>query len=68
MCSDRPRWKRLISDPLVVHERISLITTIFSDSSQIKMVSDLSGDAARIFVDRITEVSCKVTFRPVEGG
>ena len=67
MCSDRPRWKRLISDPLVVHERISLIMMIFSDPNQVRVVSDLSGDVAQIFVDRISEVSPRVTFCPGEG-
>ncbi|KAF9644879.1 kinase-like protein [Thelephora ganbajun] len=53
---DCPAWKRLISDTLAIHERISLITVIFSDHNQVKMVGNLSGDDAQAFVDKIDEV------------
>ena len=63
--SDPPTWKCLISDTLLAHERISLITMIFSDKNQVKMVSNLSGDDAQIFVDKINEASSRTT--PVQG-
>ncbi|KAF9646904.1 kinase-like protein [Thelephora ganbajun] len=54
--TDDPAWKRLISDTLAIHEHISLITIIFSDPNQVKMVGNLSGDDAQAFVDKIDEV------------
>ena len=57
VCSDRPAWKRLISDPLSADERISLITTIFSDHDMTKVVEYLSGDDAQTFINVIDEVS-----------
>ena len=56
MCSEDPDWKRLISNTLVTHERISLIETIFSDSNQVEVVKQLSGDDAQSFIDTIDEV------------
>ena len=38
-------------------ERISLITTIFSDHAQVKMVEDLIGDNAQNFIDIMDAVS-----------
>lgn len=52
---DVPAWKQLITQTLPADKRISLITTIFSDHDQIKMVRDLSGDDAQTFVDKIYE-------------
>ena len=49
-------WDRLINDPLTVHERVSLIAMIFSDSNKVKMVSDLPRRDTQIFVDKINEV------------
>ena len=54
---DPPAWKRLISHTLAKDERLSLITTTFSDHNQIEMVRHLSGDDAQAFVDMIDEVS-----------
>ena len=39
-----------------MHERISLVTMIFSDKNQAKMVSNLSGKDAQTFVDKVNEV------------
>ena len=55
--SEQPPWKRLTSHPLAADERISLITTIFSDRNQIEMVRQLSGDDAQTFIDVIDEVT-----------
>ena len=49
-------WKRLINRPLSADERISLITTIFSDRNETEAVSHLCGDDAQSFVDVIDEV------------
>jgi len=54
--SEEPAWKQLISHTLAIHERISLITTIFSDDNQVEMVRQLSGNDAQTFIDRIDEV------------
>ena len=39
-----------------MHERISAITAIFSDCSQIKIMRHLSGSDAQTFIDMIDEV------------
>ncbi|KAF9789442.1 kinase-like domain-containing protein [Thelephora terrestris] len=54
--ADRPTWRWLINDTLPADDRISLVTMIFSDRDQVKMVTNLSGDDAQIFVDNISEV------------
>ena len=56
MNSEPPAWKTLISSPLTANERIALITTIFSDTTQAEMVERLSGDDAQIFTDMVYEV------------
>ena len=40
-----------------MHERISLISTVFSDHDEGEMVRNLSGDDAQNFVNMIDEVS-----------
>lgn len=55
--SDSPTWKSLISDTLAAHERVSLLTMIFSDKDQVKLINDLSGGEAQTFVDKIDEVT-----------
>jgi hypothetical protein len=61
MRSDFPTWKRLINNTLAVHENISLITMIFSDRNQVRMVGNLSGDNAQAFVDKIDKASSHKT-------
>jgi len=62
MCSDTPTWKQLITHTLATHERISLITTIFSDHTQTEMVRHLRGNDAQAFVDSIDRVrSCTIS-------
>ena len=56
-CSETPAWKQLISHTLAVGERISLITAIFSDHSQIELVERLSGGDAQTFTDVVDCVS-----------
>lgn len=51
-----PAWKHLISCPLPVDERISLIMAIFSDRSEVGQVNHLCGEDAQTFVDVIDEV------------
>ena len=51
-----PAWERLISQALPTDKRISLITSIFSDSSEIDTVNHLHGDDAQAFIDVIDEV------------
>ena len=66
MHSEDPAWKQLISRTLATHERISLITTIFSDHSQVEMAGQLSGDNAQTFVDVIDEASLHTISRSKE--
>ena len=54
--SDTPAWERLTSYPLSAHERTSLITSIFSDRTQLKVVRNLLGDDAQAFIDVVDEV------------
>jgi len=42
---------RLTSSTLSAYERTRLITTIFSDQDQVKMIRQVSGDDAQTFVD-----------------
>ncbi|KAF9647776.1 kinase-like protein [Thelephora ganbajun] len=51
-----PVWKPLIDCPFAMDERISLITTIFSDSTETEVVKCLRGDDAQSFVDVIDEI------------
>ncbi|KAF9651098.1 kinase-like protein [Thelephora ganbajun] len=46
-----PMWERLISRPLITRERISLITSIFSDSNESEAVQRLRGGDAQAFID-----------------
>ena len=48
---------RLIGHALAIHERISLIATIFLDNNRVRMVEHISGDDAQIVIDAIDEVS-----------
>ena len=57
MSSGTPTWKRLISDSLSTEERVSLITSLFSDHDEAKAVEYLSGDDAQTFIDVIDEAS-----------
>ena len=52
---DLPGWKHLILSPLATHERISLITTIFSNRDEVETVRRLSGEDAQAFIDAIYE-------------
>ena len=66
MCSGPPTWKRLIGQVLTAQERISLITTIFSDRNEIGVVQSLCGDDAQSFIDALDEVhSYIISSRPL---
>ena len=67
MRSGLPTWKWLITHPLLAHERITLIISIFSDRNEIEVVGHLSGDDAQAFVDIIDEVSIQVLSPPGGG-
>ena len=54
--STAPAWKQLITRPLTTDERISLVTSIFSDRNQAEVVDRISGDDAQTFVDVVDEV------------
>lgn len=56
-----PVWKRLISDALPPPEVISVISEMFTSVDEVKMVCNLQGDAAQVFVNAIHEV-CFVSF------
>jgi hypothetical protein len=49
-------WKRLITRPLTTHERVSLISAIFSDRNETEVVKRLSGEDAQNIVDAIDQV------------
>lgn len=53
--ADSPGWKRLICSPLVRHEQLSLITTIFSNRDEVEVVKCLRGDEAQDFIDAVYE-------------
>ena len=57
VCSDPPAWQRLISHTISMPERITLITSVFSDRDEIDGVGHLSGDNAQTFIDAVNEVS-----------
>ena len=57
MRSEVPAWKWLINRTLTMPDRISLITTIFSDRNQVDVVRNLSRDDAQSFIDVVDEVS-----------
>ena len=63
-CSIHPSWKRLLEDPLTTHERISLITTIFSDHGGAGGAGYLSGDDAQTFVDALDDSEVGFCTRP----
>ena len=60
-CSERPLWSQLISHRFTVDNRAPLIAKIFSDSSEVEMVMQLSGDNAQAFIGTITVVSPPVS-------
>ena len=61
--SEDPAWKQLISHTLTTRERISLITTIFSDHNQVEMVGNLFGDDAQNLINAIDEVcACTLSY------
>jgi len=57
MYSDVPTWKWLINTFFTMAERISLITSIFSDPVEIEVVGHLSGDDAQNFIDAIDAIN-----------
>ena len=59
MCREPPTWGKLIRNDLPTHERVSLITSIFSDRNQVESVGLLSGSDAQAFVDVIDEVNIR---------
>ena len=52
-------WKLLVDPALPVGKRIDLVTSIFSDHSEIKRVANISGDDAQAFINAIDEVSLR---------
>ncbi|KAF9645406.1 kinase-like protein [Thelephora ganbajun] len=61
LAPDIPGWKRLITQTLATDERVSLITAIFSDLDQAKMVKNLIRNDAQTLVDAIDEVLDSLT-------
>ena len=64
---NRPDFSALISHPLTVEERISLITTIFSEYDQPKAGRSLSRVDCQTIVDIMDEVSTYVLLPLREG-
>lgn len=67
MYSDIPTWKNLITHTLTTHERVSLITMIFSDRDQTETVRRLNGDNAQTFIDTIDKVRSYTISNPTDG-
>jgi len=57
----------LSSNALSIQERISRITSIFSDRNEIEIVGQLSGSDAQTFIDVIDEASLH-TLLPLKNG
>ena len=57
MFSDLPAWKQLIDSNLAAHERMPLVTAVFSNRGGVKVAGGLCGDDAQTFVDMTDEVS-----------
>jgi hypothetical protein len=53
---DSPAWKRLIGCAFLPHEVIALIEAVFTSKDEVKMICDLRGDDAQIFINKIHEV------------
>lgn len=53
---DVPAWKRLTKRLISTDERVSLITSIFSDHDEAEAVKRLRGDDAQSFIDAIDEM------------
>ena len=51
-----PGWERLIRSSLAIHERVTLITAIFSNRDEVGMLRHLCRDDAQVFIDVIYEV------------
>jgi len=67
VCSGISDWKRLIDNPLSTDERISLITSIFSDRNKAKVVGHLTGDDAQTFID-VTDEARLQFLSPLKNG
>ena len=62
-----PCWKRLIHSPLTSRERISLITTVFSNRDEVEAIRRLSREDAQTFVDAIYGVRSYISSSPKNG-
>ena len=49
-------WKHLIRCPLTTQKFISLITAIFSDKDEIKVIQSLGRGDAQAFIDKTDKV------------
>ena len=56
-------WKHLCSHTFLPHEAVYLIEGIFTNKDEVKMICDLRGDDAQIFIDVIHKV-CLVPLPP----
>ena len=56
-------WKHSINRPIVIDNRISLITAVFSDRRVAQAVRCLSRDDAQAFVDVVDEVLLRSSAR-----
>ena len=61
--SDLPGLKRLISSTLSMRERVPLITAVFSNRDEVKMIRHLCGDDAQTLIDIVYEVYISTLFR-----
>jgi hypothetical protein len=64
MCSDHSMWKSLTDGALSTDKHISMITMIFSNSNQVKIIRNLSQDDAQAVIDKIDELGCCVIQYP----
>lgn len=54
---DHLGWERLTQSPLAMHERVFLITTIFSNRDGVEVVRHLCGDNAQTFINVVYDAS-----------
>ena len=62
ICSGVPAWKCLVSCPINLDERVSLVAGVFSDLGEIEAVKQLHEVDAQSFINTIDEVLSHCSF------
>ena len=64
VCSEHLAWEESTDRSPAMHDRVSLITAIFLDGSQVERVRQISGDDAQNLIDIIDGVSPRTISSP----